>query len=438
MAVSTRRLAPSDGPLSLRQQLALFAKQLGPGLGPIAERIQTADHILLMDVQPFSRLWHRRNDYWRDDVVVVDGVTACLHFTLSLLLRAREKLPQLLRLTRAAAAVYLSEPANAWRKACAVIFYGAVTSAYADLINQSDAKQAVFFTSNSRLAETLRAYLIQSEEVNDIVELMHGVGSLQAEAMFTEHLSFGYQLHSSHKHTFVPQIPEIPLRGMFLHCRAATPRAVNAYLNRYFVELGQRGRSPVSMMRLHAQTLLSGCASARPTIVVVFGYPAYEGDFETPAFRAETFLIDRIASLASALGKEISLAYVPHPLCQRTQRHEVFARHAVKTLDGPVPAWLLCDLCVSLQSSAMFEAAYFGVRSFTPMLESDGIFSPAYMQIVSHPEEGSLDALDASLRAWLQTREGTSHEERSERLSLRLGLMGWDANLLPQSTQPSR
>lgn len=72
------------------------------------------------------------------------------------------------------------------------------------------------------------------------------------------------------------------------------------------------------------------------------------------------------------------------------------------------------------------------------MLESDGIFSPAYMQIVSHPEEGSLDALDASLRAWLQTREGTSHEERSERLSLRLGLMGWDANLLPQSTQPSR
>ena len=431
VALSTRRLALSEGPLGARQQLTLFAKHLGPGLGSVAESLSTSDQILLMDVQPVSHLWARRHRCWKDDVVIIDGIFACFYFVVMLACRFTTKLPLLIRLIRDAAAASRSTTRRSWRRAASVLFYGVITSSYADLIRESSTTDAVSFTSNSRLAETLRAYLIQCGRIREIVELMHGIGSIPAEELFSEHLSFGCRLSVSHKHSFIPQIPDLPLRGVFLECRATAPRAVNAYLNRYFVQLAQSGITPAAALRRHHDDLLSGSSTPSLLTIIMFGYPSYDGQPDTPAFQAETFLIERIKRFAASLETEILIAYVPHPLCRRTTTREVLARNSVKIIDNPVPAWLLGDLCVSLQSSAMFEAAHFGAESFTPMLSADGLFSSDYLDVLRHPKCASLDALDAAMQDWLRSRNGLSRAERESRLYRRLDLMGWEAEAVP-------
>jgi hypothetical protein len=260
---------------------------------------------------------------------------------------------------------------------------------------------------------------------------MHGTGSLPAEELFSEHLSFGSRLRGSHKHSFIPQIPDLPLRGVFLESRATQPRAINAYLNRYFVELAQSGTTPAVALRRQNDELISGTSTPDPLAIVMFGYPSYDGLPDTQAFRAEMFLIERIQRLGARLDTEIVMAYVPHPYCRRTTTRDVLARKNVRIIDRPVPAWLLGDLCISLQSSAMFEAAHFGAESFTPMLREDGLFSSDYLRMLRHPASGSLDALDTALLDWLRSRTGLSREDRESRLYERLKLMGWEPDVVP-------
>jgi hypothetical protein len=434
VAISTRRLVFSEGPLGARQQLTLFAKQLGPGLGSVADSVSASEQILLVDVQPVSHLWPYRHRCWKDGIVIIDGVFACLYFVVMLVCRVRTRLPRLIRLVRDAAAAGRSGAPGAWRRAAAVLFYGVLTSAYGDLIQEFSVTRAISFASNSRIVETLRAYLIQSGQILEVVELMHGTGSIPAEELFSEHLSFGARLRGSHKHSFIPQIPDLPLRGVFLESRAARPRAINAYLNRYFVELVQSGTTPAIALRRQNDELISGSSTPNPLAIVMFGYPAYDGQPDTHAFQAETFLIERIQRLGAMLDTGIVMAYVPHPLCRRTTTREVLARNNVRIIDKPVPAWLLGDLCISLQSSAMFEAAHFGAESFTPMLPEDGLFSPAYLSMVRHPANGSLDALDTAMLDWLRSRNGLSRADRESRLYQRLDIMGWEADTVPAAT----
>ena len=83
------------------------------------------------------------------------------------------------------------------------------------------------------------------------------------------------------------------------------------------------------------------------------------------------------------------------------------------------------DLAIALMSSSMFESAYFGARVFTPMCPSDGLYTPEYLDLLSHPDGESAGDLTAALEQFLQAAlaiEPAAPQEKARRRLRRLPL----------------
>src|SRR5262249_48907618 len=85
--------------------------------------------------------------------------------------------------------------------------------------------------------------------------------------------------------------------------------------------------------------------------------------------------------------------------------------------------WLVSDLCLSLVSSAMFEAVHFGAQSLTPLLPQDSLFTAGYMKLVSHPEGPSRAQLVDAVRAFVAPVDAVPRADVRSRIGGRLGRM---------------
>jgi hypothetical protein len=424
--VSSTRLYVGAGAIDPKQNLALLAKHMGSGLGTHAERVLAADTVLLFDVLPISRQWADYERCSRDRIVIVDGVFALFFFVRSLATDGRRKFPLLFTLLGEAMAVARDRKRPVWNF-FRTLFYGAITSAYGDLINLTGARDALFFTCNSRLGEVLRAYLVQRPEVTRIIELMHGIGSKQSEELAAGILTAGQRYGDPSKHYYVPQVPNLPLEGVFERQRWSNTAAVNAFLNQYLLESVLSGRPLRELVAAEYDAITAHAHGPAPILITLFGNYPYDGKlFDSPTFCAEHLLIELITGMQSESRRAFSLTYVPHPMHVAITAHPVFHQPAVRVGSSSVLGWLLSDLGASLVSSTIFEAAHFGVRCFTPVLSSDGFFSPAYMSAVAHPRSASLEDFMASLRGWAAESTPLPRDAVIERALRRLGTMGWD------------
>jgi len=427
IGIASNRL-PLNSSMSARAELARLVRVLGTGSDTdLAARMRSRECLLLFDALPVSRYWAGRAKCWRDDVLIIDGAFLCVLFGLALCARPRETWRTYRSYVSDGAAYLASENDQRRVNARRGRFCAFVATAYGEALHGLVIPEAVFFTSNSRLTELLRAYLIHRKECGRIYDIMHGVGSVQAERFFTRTLAEGAELGVDERYIFVPQVPNLPLHGAFQRHAIDGGTAINAYLNKYFIG---RERDPRQTLEAFVESeyraISPGLRRVHDALIVtLFGtYEDGQRFFESAAFKAECLLLALIAQWRSRARADAIVLYVPHPKHgAATLSHPIFAATGAVVYRHSVFSWLVSDLCVSLLSSAMFEAVYFGARCFTPLTRGDDLYTP-YLDLVRCPRSDSLDDLATELRRVVAACWEAPRPNIVERARRRLELMG--------------
>jgi len=433
VGIASNRL-PLNSSMSARAELSRLARVLGnAGNGDIATRMTSRECILLFDALPRSRFWKCRSKCWQDNVLIVDGVFLLALFVLALCTRPRETLRTYLRYVADGSASDIDRPpGSARRLVCAFI-----ATAYGEALHGLSISEGVFFNSNSTLTELLRAYLIHLEECGPIYDIMHGVGSVEAERFFTGLLAEGQKCGALERYVFVPQVPNLPLHGAFQRQAIGGGVAINSYLNNYFIDREEGPTQTVeAFVEAEYRLICPGPRRARnPLIVTLFGtYEDGRSFFESSAFKAECLLLSLINQCKLRASIDAMTLYVPHPKHSSAElSHPIFAATGAKLYRHSVFCWLVSDLCVSLFSSAMFEAVYFGARGFTPLTAADDLYTP-YLNLVSHPKSDSWEDLVSELRRVVVHCEQAPRLDVMERARRRLALMGCDGMFRPEDS----
>src|SRR5205823_4626908 len=138
---------------------------------------------------------------------------------------------------------------------------------------------------------------IQQENCSSIIEVMHGIGSIMAEQFFSAVIGLGRPFGAERKHFFVPQIPDLPLYGVLKRqLKFNVGLAINAYLNRYFIERFD-AHSYDAIESRYRSLCGSHLAQEGRTILTIFGGcdSFLVRHVDTPSFSVECWLISMIS-----------------------------------------------------------------------------------------------------------------------------------------------
>ena len=439
LAIASNRLPPNSSLSSFRLSLATLLWSIGASSDSVSKKIVDTDAVFVFDALHVSAFWSLRDKLNKENVAIIDGAFLAFFYAAQLIVNP---LRQLRKIYSLILECYRTRPSD--RRFCSetllkTIFYASVANAYKLLLDASVRSEAVFVTSNAVLTELLRAHLFRSAKCTQLIEILHGAGSIPAERFFAKIIAAGSSLQSSKRLSFVRQVPNLPLYGVFkTQSNDGPPFAINCYLNHYFMEKPER--SFAGWIQSEYRTLRgSNAAADDPIIITIFGNCVDDGPLTRSAsFRAECALISLITKFGETVQPEYLIVYIPHP----THRHDLldhpaFTSNHVRTYRKSVFGWLISDLCVALASSTMFEARYFGVPAFTPMLNSDQIYTASYLDQLAHPQSNSFDDLNTTLRNFLAEYRREPHVTVLGRARGRLALMGFDSPLT-ESTATNR
>jgi hypothetical protein len=420
ISVASNRLQLVQGDIPIRTELTTLTAALGGGPSPIEGIVARADLVLVFDALPVSRLWAGFRKVNQQDTVILDGAFLAIFFCSRLLTSAgrREALHAVREGLRREArrGTTFSGPK--------ALLYTLILSGIWQALAGAARKSGVYVTSNSTLPELLRSCLVQSPNCDRIYEMMHGVGSLCAQGILGAGVELGRAYGAHRKMVFVPQIPRLPLEGVFRNLAFDPGVAVNCYLNKYFMKR-QHLNVEAWVVKEFERLRAAAAVGDDPVIVTIFGnFPNADKSSDSPSFRAEAALIGMIGRLSSAIGKEYVIVYAPHPGMGRAPSgHAQFVENRVQIHPDSVFCWLVSDLCVALNSSAMFEATWFGASAMTPMIPADRFYSSAYLAKLYHPVADTPEALEEVTRAFLASWRREPGLDGAERAKKRLKAM---------------
>jgi hypothetical protein len=429
VALATNRIQLNEKNRSPRLYFRSLVKVLGSAqLDDIDLKIKQAKVIFLFDALPISRLWQFKERCWNERVYIVDAVFISALVAGEFLRHPWGYCRRLLALSKSARQVVgrrtdlqAITPSKAFQHAV-------VADAYARVVDQY-ALESYLVTSNSMLTELLRAFLIQRPGNERIVEIMHGVGSLPSERFCSFVLREGAKFSADKRHFFIPQLPYLPYYGVFRRqLIGAGDFAINAYLNNYFIRAGQSGISIPAYIRTECEKLCqSPKDSGEPLVITIFGCDSNAGkSFTSPSFRSECLFMSVISEFRRKTGLRCLVLYVPHPMqASNIFDHPVFGENDIKIYRDSVFCWLISDLCVSLLSSTMFEATYFGVQAFTAMIPEDELYPEAYLSTLNYPRSERLEDFISSFRGFLSANAKPSRSSLVDRALSRLTLTSW-------------
>jgi hypothetical protein len=186
VALASNRIPLHEG-IQPRRNLELLLQPLGGhGAGRLAQKVAEADCILAVDAVPRSSYWKHRRQCWNDGIFIVDS--GFLFFLLLVsAIRAPDHLRSILDCFQRRRTI---SPER--RPSVSMTLLGALMSSTADaLMRGSKNCEAILLTSHSLVTELCRAALIENEACALIVEVMHGIGSIDAEAFSASVLAAG-------------------------------------------------------------------------------------------------------------------------------------------------------------------------------------------------------------------------------------------------------
>lgn len=365
-----------------------YLKALSAGLhaSDIQRRLSEATQILIFEPSLESDFWEHRNACRRESVFIIDT-----GFLLYALLKAPVAASvAALRLLTVRKKIFVSWPSLELKTLFAATM---LSCAYRLLLSDFKHSEAIFFTSNAHATEVLRVHLLRDSRCTKITEILHGVPTVEVEDYFTEILKLDSSDKLLRKHDFVEQVPGLILAGVIGE-RKQPEVSINAYLNRYL------GQNPALFTDRTAfiREELDKLGVATGDIVLTFGggMAVYRRSyFGSIAFRAECQLMLWMMNELARKRVSFRIVYAVHPLHlpSELRRCTFFKEHNIAVCGNTVFTWLISDYFVSLLSSSMFEAAYFGAKVFSPVIPSDAYYSTHLLDRLSHPQTDGPDAL---------------------------------------------
>lgn len=407
VGIASGRLLSGQSPASIRSYLARISRAFpvsAPDVDRFSRQIDSERPIFLCEPIAESPFWENRDALWREKIYLVDG------FYLFFLV--------LISPLRSASAILrrVWEGRKQGRVGKLPFFFALFERGLQSAFAYRRSVDALFYTCNSFLTEVLRWTLMEMPSCQSIHELLHGIPTSNVEAYFASLLRNGPE--ARRKHFFVPQIPESVDFGIFDSQAIVDGKlAINAYLRSQFVE---QGFLASEYCKLTQHRFYS------PGVAVI-AFVGGHGDPETLSkmFAIECRMIEQVQATLNALGRAHVIVYCPHPSfdLRRAQANPFFDDHRVILGPRTISTFFMADAALTLYSSAVFEAAYFGVAAFLPVKRSEGFFAPQVLAKADHQPESDGCFLD-SLTRFLEKSTASPTKDLAARLNARVAILG--------------
>ena len=402
----------------------------------VADVIHEAQYIFVFDSNSLSSLWQKREKCWQEDLFIIDA-----YFLSFLVIVSRCKEAVLSAYRYARGYPFFQTPCSkpmSYREALkSAVVMSMVIEGYKEILGASRNVRSFFFTANSFLTEILRIYLIQDKRCIEIAEILHGVSAPYYERYLASLLQSGVEYCNGNgtKHYFIPQIPNFPSFGIYKTYAEPVEEGemvvINAHLNKYFFEHKDPKIDFMAFAEAEYKVLFAECPFALEanTLIVSFvGASAYEiglDYFASDCFQVERLIMLHVKRILDSIGQPFIMVYTPHPIHRASKEFsefEFFSKNRVIVYPRTIFTWFVSDLCISLHSSVLFEATYFGVKSFTPMLPSDEIFPSLFLNLLNFSERETrndfVDRLDDFILAYANRGPVDVLHRAKERLAL--------------------
>lgn len=395
VAIAFARL-PCSSARSLREQLASLARSLPGTAAPerISAEISAAPRLLVFEAGWLYGCAREHEAFAAEHIYVIDyAMVVCLVATdpLSLLRYLSH------RDVRSMIMAGLMRRLHERGVLPAIIF----AASYELLLSQCRRLDGYFFTSASFATEILRLVLLHSDGCGRVCELLHGVPTEELEEYFASVLGTS---NCEVKHTFVAQVPGLPLYGATAKTETTDRTfAINAAVN-HFLEARATGVTLDHWIEHECDWLRQNGYSGRELIVTFAGCGALENDpFDAGVFAAEQAVVRHACEDLRSRGIPFIPLYAPHPMYIGKDFGELplFSTNRLIICPNTIVTWLVSDAYIALYSSTLFEAAFAGSEVFTPLVGRDRLYPPSLLAGLRHPGEG--ETWDAALHAFLKS-----------------------------------
>ncbi len=390
VAVGTSRLSVS--PANPRTYLANLTGEIGTGTrGRTARaRIAMAPRVLLFDADRISGWWSHAPACRQANIAIIDGG----YLVFAVLLALPAVLATLWRIvsSQSTRPMLFASPGTLRRTLGTV----AIAEGIRFVLRRSRRSEAFFLTSNNVATEVLRWLLLVEPRCASLCEIQHGVPPVWEEPYYARLMELAAGRGAAH--VFAPQVPDLPAVGSFLKSSWPTTagHGINTFFNRYLLRHDLAHGSFAAFLTSQWQAMLPSVQPDDDVVVIAFaGTTSWLGDSRSATMDQGNFGVERtiMTALRTALqqaGRRPVIVYSPHPLLsvEQVRQHPFFREHEVVVHDSTMTLWFLSDLNVSLYSSTLFEFRYFGVPTFTPVSDDDGVYTPAQMSWLAHPGPG--------------------------------------------------
>lgn len=234
--------------------------------------------------------------------------------------------------------------------------------------------KSAFITSNNFFTEILRFYLLTEDRSSKVYEVMHGVPTIFYEQYIARLIYSGSNFRAQEKHNSIAQLPDLPMFGILKQDVIPDVKtAINCYLNQYVLEACRKNGSLEKYIITEVEKNISPKIKRQDPFVVSFiGASFPDGSPNRPLysdsnyFKVEKEIIYYIKKLLEREGKNYIIIYTPHPTnkIKLFYKDPIFLEPNVVLHSNTVLTWFLADIAFTILSSALFEAAYFGIRGF--------------------------------------------------------------------------
>jgi len=392
----------------------------------IADEIASSKYILIFDPLPFNPSWKNKEVCWKDNIFIVD-----VSFSLFLAFVYIFKIAALYILNYLRNRVFcqaLKTSIVTLHSFISVIAASVITEAYKEVMNGPHSMKAFFFTSDSFATEILRMCLIQNDRCVAICEILHGVPTTDFEHYVATLLHLGTEYGAGEKHYFIPQIPDLPMHEIFKsQTKSHSTTSINAYLNRYLIEHQSANLKLTDFLESEYNAIFSGSLPIANTLIISFtgGILNDQRYFRSEPFRIECIIMLLVKDILNSIQQPFVIIYTPHPAHTESAFFQCpfFSDEQIIVYRDTILTWFISDMCISLFSSALFEAAYFGVNSFTPMIESDHIYTNTLLDLLNyHGEKNEICFID-ELKRFIISHTKRPSADILLRAKVRLGLL---------------
>lgn len=392
IAISSNRLYSANGILAPKKYFASLTKSFSQQTQSdhILREIDSAENIYAFDPCLVSTLWKNKKKCWEEGVFIID--TSFLFFTF--LISIFKILPRLIKNNIKNYAMFNFSNIKM------IIFSFFFIEISEPIICKLKYFKAFFFTNNSFTTEVLRTYLMQHSKCTTLCEILHGMPSVTQETYFSTLLSFKNDKIFNAKHYFVAQIPNLPLQKIFKPPSQKTETAINLYLNKYLIEHKYGDPSFLSHIENECNFISSKmCSSDNTLIISIMGTTSNDQNYlNSNSFRIECEIMTHIKKTVEKLKKPFLIIYTPHPVHQISKFHKcsIFSEKNIILYKDTIFTWFIADISVALNSSALFEAAHFGVHAYTPLITEDTYYPKISLDLLNHSTENKkINFLDA-------------------------------------------